>query len=403
MRSLYFDCFAGASGNMILGALAAAGVRPEALLAELSKLNLSGYEIEFSTVDRSGISATFANVQVPHERKHRHLSDIESVISRSEVLDAVKGRAIRIFRRLGEAEARIHGVPVEKIHFHEVGALDAIIDIVGACVGFQLLGIEKFYCSRIHVGSGFVEMAHGKFPIPPPAVTELLKGFPIYSTEIEGELMTPTGAAIISTVCERYEPFPDLETEVVAYGAGGRDYEGFPNALRILIGETAAAHSDIGADLLVLLETNIDDLAPHVLGHVMERALEIGALDCWLTPIQMKKNRPAVTLSVLCSKEARAGLTEMLYRETTTLGIRVREIVRECLAREVVTVSTEFGCVDVKLGIYNGETVNAMPEYEQVKRLAVEHGVPFRVVAEAAVAAMRSSKTAATNGTALTP
>ncbi len=386
MRTLYFDCFAGVSGNMILGGLAELGVDRDELVRQLRTLAPVGFEIVFTSVMRSGISAVHADVQVPEERLHRHLRDIETIIDASGVSETVKQRARTIFKRLAEAEAKVHGVDIGEVHFHEVGAMDAIIDIVGACVGFELLGIERFVCSKIHVGSGFVDIAHGKFPVPPPAVTELLKGVPFYSTEIVGELATPTGVAIITTLCEEFGSTTDLTIDRIGYGAGTRDYDNFPNALRLIVGETTRAKTEKDSDQLILLETNIDDLSPQVLGFVMERAFELGALDCWFTPIQMKKNRPAVMLSVLCENEQRAGLTEMIYDETTTLGLRVRSVERECLEREVVRVATAFGEIDVKIGKLEGRVVNAMPEYEQVRRIAVEKGVAFRIIRDAALA-----------------
>ncbi len=385
MRTLYFDCFAGASGNMILGGLVALGLDEAELRRQLSSVSPVEIELEFTRVDRSGIAAIHANVRVPDETKHRHLSNIEKIIDGSGVSDGVKLRSKTIFRRLAEAEAKVHGIDVERVHFHEVGAMDAIIDIVGACIGFEMLGIEQFICSKVHVGSGFVDMAHGKFPVPPPAVVELLAGIPFYSTEIQGELATPTGVAIISTVCESRSTPADITAEQTGYGAGTRDYDKFPNVLRLIVGESTGSSDRVATDQLVLLETNIDDLSPQVLGFAMERAFELGALDCWFTPIQMKKNRPAVMLSVLCSQESRTELTRMIYMETSTLGIRVREVDRECLDREMLSVVTEFGAVDVKLGKINGEVVNAMPEYDQVRRLALENGVAFRVVRDAAL------------------
>ncbi|PYS98107.1 MAG: nickel pincer cofactor biosynthesis protein LarC [Acidobacteria bacterium] len=395
MRTLYFDCFAGASGNMILGGLVALGVDRERLINELQKIAPVDFSIDFETVNRSGISAIHAQVNVPDERKHRHLRDIEKVIDESGVSQSVKDRSKAIFHRLAVAEAKVHGVAVEKIHFHEVGAMDAIVDIVGSCIAFEMLGIERFACSKIHVGSGFIDIAHGKFPVPPPAVTELLSGFSFYSTDIIGELATPTGVAIITTLCEP-SANTELTVEKTAYGAGTREYENFPNVIRMMIGETPDAAKQV--DRLVLLETNIDDLAPQVLGYVMERSLEIGALDCWFTPIQMKKNRPAVMLSVLCSAEKREELTALIYSETTTLGIRIREVERECLEREFVQVETKYGAVDVKIGTSNGIVVNVMPEYDQVRKIAAESGVPFRVVRDAAIAAYNVSKSSsATN------
>jgi uncharacterized protein (TIGR00299 family) protein len=271
----------------------------------------------------------------------------------------------------------VHGIDVEKVHFHEVGAIDAIVDIVGACIGFRMLGIERFVSSRINVGSGFVEMAHGKFPVPPPAVAELLREIPIYANEIEGELATPTGAAIISTVCETYSPIPEIKVEQTAYGAGSRSYERFPNVLRLILGETSAVQM---TDDLFLIETNLDDISPQVLGFVMERSFAAGALDCWFTPIQMKKNRPATMISVLCTHEKRSAISELLYSETTTLGLRVRNVERECLTREFTRVKTRFGEVDVKVARFNGRITNAMPEYEQVRTIAIEHNVPFYIV-----------------------
>lgn len=400
---------------MILGALVAAGVDQQELISRLSALNIPDFDIEFTTVDRSGISSVHADVKVPHEHAHRHLHNIEKIINESELSDGVKTRAIAIFTLLAEAEAKVHGIDVQKVHFHEVGAMDAIVDVVGACVGFELLGVERFACSKIHVGSGFVNMAHGKFPVPPPAVAEILKGLPVYSTEIEGELMTPTGAAIIATVCDSYGAIPELKGEVIGYGAGTREYKDFPNTLRIMLGESeprgrrdaevgrAAAGSSnsvsaqrtMNSERLTLLETNLDDLSPQILGYVMERAFEIGALDCWFTPIQMKKNRPAAMLSVLCRAEHREAISALIYEETTTLGIRVRETERECLEREIIAVITSFGQVDVKIGRLGERVVNAMPEYDQVKRLAKENDVPFRVVRDAALAAIESKEQSA--------
>jgi pyridinium-3,5-bisthiocarboxylic acid mononucleotide nickel chelatase len=387
MKTLYFDCFAGASGNMILGALVALGVEREKLIEQIKLLDVSEFEIEFSEVVRAGISAVHADVKVPHEHAHRHLSTIEKIINDSRLPEKIKKRAIAIFQKLAEAEAKIHGIDVEKVHFHEVGAMDAIIDVVGACIGFEMLGVEKFACSKIHVGSGFAQMAHGKFPIPPPAVAELLKNAPIYSTEIEGELITPTGAAIISTVCEDFGQIPEMQIEQTAYGAGTREYENFPNVLRLILGESfnAKAQRRAGAkeeinEQLVLIETNLDDLSPQILGFVMERAFEIGALDCWFTSIQMKKNRPATMVSILCEPEKREVLTELLYTETTTLGVRIRQIERDCLPRDMVKVETEFGAVDVKIARYKGKIVNAKPEYEQVREIAVKFNISFQEI-----------------------
>jgi len=393
MKTLFFDCFAGASGNMILGALAALGVEREKLVEQIKLLNISDFKIEFSQTDRSGISAIHAEVKLQEEKNHRHLYTIEKIINDSRLTDSIKKRAIKIFTKLAEAEAKVHGIEIEKVHFHEVGAMDAIVDVVGACVGFEMLEIEKFACSKIHVGSGFVNMAHGKFPVPPPAVAELLQDIPIYSTEIEGELITPTGAAIISTVCESFGEIPDLKIEKVGYGAGTRQYKDFPNVLRLMLGETESELRIKNYELrnedqrpktedrnLILLETNIDDLSPQILGFVMERAFELGAFDCWFTPIQMKKNRPATMISILCEKEKREILTELLYNETTTLGIRIQIIERNCLPRETIKVATEFGEIDVKVARFNGKIINVKPEYEQIRKIALESKVSLQKV-----------------------
>jgi len=396
MKTLYFDCFAGASGNMILAALVSLGVDKTALIEQLRRLNISDFNIEFSTVDRSGISAVYADVKVPHERVHRHLSDIKKIINESTLSEAVKERAVAIFTRLAEAEAKIHGIEVEKVHFHEVGAMDAIVDVVGACIGFEMLGIERFTCSKVHVGSGFAQMAHGRFPIPPPAVAELLTRAPIYSTDIEGELITPTGAAIISTVCESYGAIPELKVERTGYGAGTREYKDFPNALRIILGETdrnaISDHRPLTTDHLVLLETNIDDLSPQILGYVMDKAFLLGALDCWFTPIQMKKNRPATMVSVLCDLSKKDDITALLYSETSTLGVRLTYVDRECLPREVVKVRTEHGEVAVKIARFNDKIVNAKPEYDQVREIAERIHKPLKEVEQEVLDKLNNNK-----------
>jgi uncharacterized protein (TIGR00299 family) protein len=397
MRTLYFDCFAGASGNMILGALLAVGVDRELLERELTKLNLPDVSLKVETADRSGISAFHVEVIAQEQTAHRHLADIVNIIGSSGLADTIKRRSIDVFTRLAQAEAKIHGISTEKVHFHEVGAVDAIVDIVGACIGFEILGIEQFVCSKIHVGSGFVKMEHGRFPVPPPAVSELLIDAPIYSTDIEGELITPTGAAIISTVCDSYGALPEMKLEATGYGAGSRTYEGFPNVLRLMIGETVQpAERGPESDRLLLIETNLDDVSPQIIGYVMERAFGFGALDCWFTPIQMKKNRPGTMISILCAEENRAAISELLYSETTTLGLRIRDVERECISREFQTVKTRFGDVTVKIAIYKGKVVNAMPEYEQVKRIAIEHGIPLKKVQNEVLSELRRNSFAST-------
>jgi len=390
MKTLYFDCFAGASGDMILGALVSAGVDPRALIDQLQLLGVSGWEVDFEKVDRSGISATYARVHTAHEHAHRHLSDILKIIYASGLTAEVKDRAARIFSVLAETEARVHNQPIDRIHFHEVGALDAIIDVCGAAIGFELLGIQRFISSPLRVGSGMVEMAHGRFPIPPPAVAELLQGKPIYAGEIEGEFVTPTGAAIIVAVCESFGPVPAMKIAATGYGAGSRNHEKFPNALRVFVGETADLAAS-GDEALLMIETNIDDISPQVVGYVMDRAFELGALDCYLTHTQMKKNRPGLLLSILCRPDEREKFLQMIFAETTTIGARSYEVMRRALARETVTVDTQFGPIDVKVAYPNDgkNAVNVMPEFEHCRAAAKKAAVPLREVQEAACAAYR--------------
>ncbi|HYW70200.1 MAG TPA: nickel pincer cofactor biosynthesis protein LarC [Pyrinomonadaceae bacterium] len=391
MKTLYFDCFAGASGDMILGALVDAGVEPRALIDQLQLLGVSGWKIAFEKVDRSGISSTYARVETEHEHVHRHLGDILKIIYGSGLNPGVKERAASIFSRLAEAEARVHNQPVEKIHFHEVGAIDAIIDVCGAAIGFDLLGIEAFRSSPLRVGFGMARMAHGTFPIPPPAVAELLKDKPIYAGDIEGEFVTPTGAAIITSVCEQFEHLPAMNIEATGYGAGTRNPKGFPNALRLLVGEIQeAASSD---ETLLMIETNIDDMSPQLFGYVVDRALALGALDCYLTQTQMKKNRPGILLSILCRPAEREKFLELLFAETTTIGARSYEVQRRALARETVSVATQFGAIDVKVVRTHDGSVRAMPEFEQCRAAAATAKVPLREVQEAVQQAYKSSET----------
>jgi pyridinium-3,5-bisthiocarboxylic acid mononucleotide nickel chelatase len=390
MKTLYFDCFAGASGDMILGAMVAAGVDPRILREQLSLLGVEGFSVEFETVNRSGLSATYARVKAAHQHTHRHLADILKIIFASGLSEGVKQRAAKIFGRLAEAEARVHNEPVDHVHFHEVGALDAIVDVVGASICFELLAIDHFVCSPLHVGSGTVEMAHGRFPVPPPAVTELLRGVPFYSTEIAGELLTPTGAAIITTVADEYGAIPQMVVEQVGYGAGTREYDKFPNVLRVLLGE---ANSNTATDeRLWMIETNIDDLSPQIVGHVMDRVFELGALDCYFTPVQMKKNRPGVLLSILCGKREKEAMMRLVFTETTTLGVRSYEVERRALERTIVSVETRYGPIDVKVAHLNGQVVNEMPEFEQCRRAAKDADVPLKVVEEAVRLALAQMK-----------
>jgi uncharacterized protein (TIGR00299 family) protein len=387
MRTLYFDCFAGASGDMILGALVAAGADGNELRSQLSLLNVDGFALDFETVNKSGLSANYARVHTAHEHKHRHLSHIRKIIEDAKLSESVKSRAISIFTKLAEAEAKVHNEPVEHVHFHEVGALDAIVDVVGAAICFDLLKIERFISSPIHVGSGTIEMAHGRFPVPPPAVTELLNGVPFYSTDLKGELLTPTGAAIITTVCNEFGPIPQMRISKTGYGAGTRDYENFPNVLRVMIGESETKSQE---ETLWMIETNVDDVSSQILGYVMELAFELGALDCYFTSVQMKKNRPGVLLSILCDAEKKEQLIELVFKETTTIGIRTYQVSRRALERKIVTVETPYGPIDVKVAHLNGRAVNEMPEYEQCREAAQRAGVALKEVESAVRLALRT-------------
>ncbi len=389
MRALYFDCAAGASGDMILGALVGAGADPHQLIDQLKLLEVDNYQVSFSQVDRCNLSATQAHVETGPEHSHRHLADLLKIIDSSQLKTAVKNRASRVFSLLAEAESEVHNVPLERIHFHEVGALDAIIDIVGACIGFELLGVERFVCSPLHVGSGTVEIAHGRFPVPPPAVVSLLRGAPIYSTEVKGELVTPTGAAIIKAVTQEFGPLPPMVVSSIGYGAGSREYKDFPNALRVIVGETADKDAEAVEDVerLVMLETNIDDMSPQVFGYVMDRAFELGALDCYFTPVQMKKNRPGTLVSILSKRAQQKMLCEMLLVETTTLSVRSYEVERLALQRAIVSVETPYGAIDIKEARLNGRVLRAMPEFEQCRKAAQQAGVTLREVEQSAVRA----------------
>jgi len=350
-------------------------------------LGVSGWQIDFQKVDRSGIGATYARVQTAHEHAHRHLSDILKIINDSRLTEGVKDCASRIFSLLATAEACVHDQPIEKIHFHEVGGLDAIIDVCGAAICFELLGIERFLSSPLRVGSGMIEMAHGRFPIPPPAVAELLKGKPIYAGDIQGEFVTPTGAAIITAVCDTFETLPPMKIEKTGYGAGTRDHQNFPNALRVFVGETEGA--TVADETLLMIETNIDDISPQVMGYVMDRAFELGALACYLTHTQIKKNRQGLLVSILCRPDEREKFLQMIFAETTTIGARSYEVTRRALPRVTVRVETQFGPIDVKVAHTNNGAVNAMPEFEQCRAAARKAGVPLREVQEAARSAYR--------------
>ena len=426
MRIAYLQCFSGISGDMFLGALIDAGVSPQLLSDTVAALDV-GAKLEISQVVRSGISATKVDVWVDgekdlpreeywtkqaeaqhqhahehshhhahehhhehghdshHEHGHRGLNEIRTIISGSRISESAKKTATAIFEALGAAEAKIHNMPIERVHFHEVGAVDAMVDIVCAAVGAEALGVDEIVCSPLNVGGGTVKCAHGTLPVPAPATVELLKDAPVYSSGVQAELVTPTGAAIVKTLARRFAEFPEMKIEKSGYGAGSREFAGHPNVLRIVIGETASKlAAKTSSETISVLEANLDDLNPQVFGYVMDRLLEEGALDVFGMPVQMKKNRPGTLLTVLCNPESAGKLTELIFAETTTLGVRRREEVRQTLARRWENVRTQWGEVRIKIASMNGTVTNYAPEYEDCRRIAAEHHVPLKTVMQEA-------------------
>jgi len=431
MRIAYLDCFAGIAGDMFLGALIDAGVPPQVLHDATAALNLNA-SLKIETVDRSGISCTKVNVlegevlaeehshehetqthQQPlsdevyspqpktqhlhkgghahthHHESHTHgrsLSVIRTLIQTAPLAEPVKQMAIRAFKLLGASEAKIHNVPVEKIHFHEVGAVDAIIDIVAASAGIHHLQIGAWYCSPLNVGGGMVECAHGTFPVPAPATADLLRGIPTYSAHVQKELVTPTGAALLRALDPIVGQQPAMTVETIGYGAGTRNPTNFPNVLRLSIGESSDAALE---QTVTVLETALDDLSPQILAYVTEAALAQGALDVMLTPVIMKKGRPGTLLTVLCTKADSAALQKLILSETSTLGIRIRQERRTTLDRSHSIVTTEFGEIRMKIGSLDGEELNAAPEFEDCRAAALQHNVPLKMVQQAAIVAYR--------------
>ncbi len=446
MRIAYLDCFSGMSGDMFLGALVDAGVSPELLERTVAALDI-GARLEISRVVRAGIAATKVDVYAhgekdlpreeywsgrqisdlgpqehPHDHGHSHhhshehdsegqssragtplaiaqgtaaprepghgrgLKEIRCIISSSAISERAKATAIAIFENLGAAEAKIHDSSIESVHFHEVGAVDAMVDIVCASVGAEALGVDEIVCSPLNLGGGTVKCAHGTLPVPAPATLELLKDAPVYSSGLQVELVTPTGAAIVKTLARRFAAFPEMRVEKIGYGAGTRDFPGHANVVRLTIGEAQPAlAAKVSEETVTVLEANLDDLNPQVFGYVMDRLLEEGALDAFGVPVQMKKSRPGMVLTVLCRPEDAAKLTQLLFTETSTLGVRRRDERRQALARKWVTVATEWGEVRLKIASMNGTVTNYAPEYEDCRRIAAEHRVPLKAVMQAAM------------------
>jgi uncharacterized protein (TIGR00299 family) protein len=384
LKIAYFDCFSGISGDMVLGALIDLGLDVAELTAELDKLNLSvPYEFEAKKVEKHGIHGTKIDIALHQEDEARKLKDILTIIEGSALAEEIKGPARKIFVRLAEAEARIHQEDLNEVHFHEVGGLDAIIDIVGAVIGLKLLGIDAVYGSPLHLGRGFVKCHHGTLPVPAPATLELTKGVPVYGGDIEAELVTPTGAAIITTLARGFGELPEMKIEKIGYGAGKRNLP-IPNLLRVLIGVQNGEEKEYDKDTVTVVETNIDDMNPEFYEYIMSRLFESGALDVYLTPTQMKQVRPATLLSVIVAAENLRPVLEVIFRETTALGVRTHQAKRYKLAREEIIVKTEYGKVRVKVGRLKGEVVNLAPEYRDCRHLADERHIPIKQVYEAA-------------------
>lgn len=368
---------------MTVGALVDAGADWSALEAALRSLNL-GASVRIEKTTRRGIAASKFFVEFAEQKKHRHLPHIEKIILAGELSENARKNALAVFRRLGEAESKAHNVPIEKVHFHEVGAVDSICDVVGACAALDLLGVEEIRSSQINVGSGTVNTEHGVMPVPTPATAELLKNKPIYSAGPETELTTPTGAALVSTLASGFGGLPPVRVLSQGFGAGDKDFTTHANVLRVLIGERVFAAE---SSSVTVIEANIDDSTPQVLGYATERLLEAGALDVTLTPVFMKKNRPGTMVSVIAAPEMTEELAGVLFAETTTLGVRIVQAERRVLARQITQIETRYGAIRIK----HTETGNFAPEYDDCRKAAIQHSVPLRVVIAAANEAFRNT------------
>jgi len=401
VKILYFDCFAGAAGDMILGALLDAGLPFDELKRALGSLAVEGWDVSVDRVVKTGVTATkfrvheHASAPAGSDRppgssghKHHHLKHIFAAIDRSALSDDGKAKAIKMFRRLGEAEAAIHGTTMEKVHLHEVGALDSIIDIVGAVFALEWFKADKIVVSPINVGGGMVKSAHGVFPVPAPATVALLKRAPVYSSGIQSELLTPTGALILTEYASEFGPVPAMTIDRVGYGAGDRELQETPNVVRVLIGEatpdvwraTALAVAETSSMKVVVLECEIDDMNPQIFGALMDTLYAAGALDVFYSAVQMKKNRPGTLMTIVATPEQRETMTEIVFRESTTIGVRYQELSRECLDREMVAVTTPLGPVRFKVARRNGRVLNAQPEFDDLAKLSQERGIPIKDV-----------------------
>ncbi len=377
MKTVYFDCFAGVSGDMILGALVDSGLVLADLETELAKLGVDGYVLGAEKVVKNGICGTSVKVTTEEQSAHRHLKHIAQIIESSSLSQIVKTRGLSVFETLAKAEAKIHDTTPEKIHFHEVGALDAIVDVMGAVIGLDLLGVTSVHASPIHVGTGFVKCEHGKIPVPAPATLEILRGVPTYSTGIKSELCTPTGASILTTLAEQFGPMPPMTVASIGYGAGSRDLE-IPNLLRLTVG--AESGDGYLTDQVELIEANIDDMNPEHFDYVVNKLLSLGALDVTLTPLMMKKNRPANCLGLMARPDDVQKLLKVVFAETTSLGVRRQTLQRQKLPRQVRTVATPYGEVRVKIAWLDGQVRSVAPEYDDCVKLAEQSDVPLQEI-----------------------
>jgi uncharacterized protein (TIGR00299 family) protein len=396
VRILYFDCFAGAAGDMILGALLDAGLPFDELKRALGSLAVDGIDVSVDRVMKTGVTASKFRVHehahagsrepgAGSSHPHHHLKHIFAAIDRSALSDAAKARAVAMFRRLGEVEAAIHNTKIDKVHLHEVGSIDSIIDIVGAAFAMEWFKPERVVVSPINVGGGMVNSAHGVFPVPAPATLALLKDTPVYSSGVQMETLTPTGALILTEYATAFGPVPAMTIETIGYGAGDRDMKETPNVVRVLVGteaqdlKTSRPHDLVGHRVSVL-ECEIDDMNPQIFGVLMDRLYAAGALEVFYSSVQMKKNRPGTLMTIVCAPDDREAMTDIVFRESTTIGIRHQELSRVCLEREMVTVSTPLGAVRFKVARRGGRVLNAQPEFEDLAKLSTERGIPVKEV-----------------------
>jgi uncharacterized protein (TIGR00299 family) protein len=397
---LYFDCFAGAAGDMILGALLDAGLPFEELKRALGSLAVDGWDVSVDRVIKTGVTASKFRVHEhalqgsgtgdqgsghAAQHKHYHLKHIVAAIERSALSEQGKAKAIKMFRRLGEAEAAIHGMSIEKVHLHEVGAIDSIIDIVGAVFALEWFNADRIVVSPMNVGGGMVKSAHGVFPVPAPATLSLLKDAPVYSSGIQAELLTPTGALILTEYAHEFGPVPAMTIKRVGYGAGDRELKETPNVVRVLVGEAdetqpVARSPKTASHQVVVLECEIDDMNPQIFGVLMDKLYAAGALEVFYSSVQMKKNRPGTLMTIVATPPLREAMTDIVFRESTTIGVRYQELARECLDREMVTVATGLGPVRFKVARRDGQVLNAQPEFEDLAKLSAERGVPIKDV-----------------------